>query len=264
MTSVGKSYSLNTSNTNLYINEGVATSYNQYDENGVYTTKGFYMEQDADKVTFTGDESSNYTLLDCNASIAGWQKSDHQYAYSDATYSASDIVRIDFKNADPTLPFVDMVIGFGGEDNLSSKTTTYLFFGDGTNNHNGTIDNFYFWGSPSSYNTKTFTIIYDGNGNISRYIDGVLQQTTAITFSTWFPGGLKIYTVFNNGGGSNYHYKVKLYQPTTTYPARSLLCKNMGKKYVLDGTTYLKVENIQDQSNFYINTSEKVFASFNF
>jgi hypothetical protein len=222
------------------------------------------MEQDADKVTFTGDESSNYTLLDCNASIAGWQKSDHQYAYSDATYSASDIVRIDFKNADPTLPFVDMVIGFGGEDNLSSKTTTYLFFGDGTNNHNGTIDNFYFWGSPSSYNTKTFTIIYDGNGNISRYIDGVLQQTTAITFSTWFPGGLKIYTVFNNGGGSNYHYKVKLYQPTTTYPARSLLCKNMGKKYVLDGTTYLKVENIQDQSNFYINTSEKVFASFNF
>jgi len=263
MTSVGKSYSLNTSNTNLYINEGIATSYNQYDENGVFTSKGFSMDQDASKVTITGDESSNYTLLDCNASIEGWQKSDHQYSYSDATYSASDIVRIDFKNADPTLPFVDMVIGFGGEDNLSSKTTTYLFFGDGTN-HLGTIDNFYFWGSSSEDNTKTFTIIYDGNGNISRYIDGVLQQTTAITFSTWFPGGLKIYTVFNNGDDSNYHYKVKLYQPTTTYPARTFLCKNMGKKYVLDGTTYLKVENIQDQSNFYINTSEKVFASFNF
>jgi hypothetical protein len=260
MTSVTKSYGVDKSNTSFYINEDIASSYDLYDEKGGFTTKGFSLDQDGSKVTITGDESSNYTLLDCNASSSGWLKSDRQYAYSDTTYSDYDTVRIDFKNADPTLPFEDMIIGFAGADNLSSKTVTYRFFND-----LGAKDNFYFFLRPESDNTKTYTIIYNGSGKVSRYIDGVLQDTTAITFGTWFPGGLKIFAVFNNGyQGTNYHYKVKLYQPKTIYPARTLLCKNMGKNYILNDETYIKVQNVTTKTNFYINTSETVFASLNY
>ena len=264
MSSVTKYYSLNKSATELYINEDTVTSNNTYDEKGNAKSKGVLMEQNGNKVTISGNTSSSYTLLDCDASISGWQKSDNQFAYSDATYSDEDIVRIDFKNADPKLPFQDMAIGFGGADNLTSVSSTHSFFGSGSI-HLDSIDNFYFFRSPYSYSSATFSIIYDGKGNVSRYINGVLQNISTITFNTWFPGGLKIYAVFNNGGqGDNYHYKVKLYQPTAIYPARSLLCKNMGRKYVLNNDNYVKVQNIADGEKFFVNMNEKLFVSCNF
>lgn len=264
MSSVTKSYSLNKSATDLYINEDTVTSNNTYDEKGNAKSKGVLMEQNGNKVSIAGSTSSSYTLLDCDASLSGWRKSDNQFAYSEETYSSSDVVRIDFKNADPTLSFQDLAIGFGGADNIQSVSSTFNFFGD-SSYHLNSIDNFYFWLSPPSYNSATFTILYDGKDNVSRYINGVLQNISTITFNTWFPGGLKIYAVFNNGeGGTNYHYKVKLYQPTAVYPARSLLCKNMGKKYVLNNDTYVKVQNIAGGEKFFVNMNEKLFVSCNF
>lgn len=259
MSSVSKSYSLNSSGTNLFINGGVVTSYNLYDAAGGVDSKGFSFSQDGSAVTITGDDSSKFTLLDCNATAQRWNKNDRQYAYSD-TYGASDVVRIDFKNADPSLAFSDMVIGFGDANKISGNGATFQYV-DGLNG----VDNFYFFLSQASVNKSVFTIIYDGNGNVSKYVDGVLQTTAAINFNTKYPNGLRIYTVFNNGEqGTNYHYKVKLYQPTVTFTARSLLCKNMGKKYTLNGATYIKVEAVSDKSNFYIKTDDGNFASFIF
>ncbi len=237
---------------------------NLYNQNGASLFNGLNMAQTGSAVIITGDASSTKTLLDCNALEAGWRKSDRQYAYSTETYNSSDTIRIDFNNADPALDFQDMAIGFGDADNYTTGNPTFQLFGDGTSTHLNSIDNFYFFLSQNSVNTQTFTITYDGNGNLSRYTDGVLIDTTPITFNTYFPNGLKIYAVFNNGGSrSNYHYKVNLFQ-SITYPARTILCKSMGKKYVLNNKTYIKVQNVSDQTNFYINADDKVFASFNF
>jgi hypothetical protein len=259
MSSVVKEYYANTFNTNLYINEDIVSSFDQYDSKGNVESKGYAMDQNSDKVAIQGDNTSKFTLLDCDASQAGWQKAINQFAYSSDTYRKTDYVRIDFTNADVNLQFEDLMIGFGAYDKLEDTNPTYLLFKD-----SGSSDHFYFFNSSPSVNTQTFTIIYDGNGAIVRYVDGVLKDKTQIVFDEWFPGGLKIYAVFNNGGGRNYHYKVKLYQPTTIYPERTLICKNMGKKYILHNTTYVNVQNISDQKNFYINTSKKAFASLVF
>jgi len=259
MSSVSKSYSLNSSGTNLFINGGVVTSYDLYDAAGQVESQGFSFSQDGSAVTISGDASSKFTLLDCNASLSGWNKNNRQYAYSDV-YGASDIVRVDFKNADPSLEFSDMIVGFGDANKILGNGPTYQYV-DGLNG----IDNFYFFLSPASVNKSVFTIIYDGKGNVSKYVDGVLQSTTAINFNTKYPNGLRIYTVFNNSGqDTNYHFKVKLYQPTVTFSARTLLCKNMGKKYTLNGATYVKVQTISDQNIFYIKSDDGNFSSFIF
>lgn len=232
------------------------TSYNLYDAAGAVESKGFMMNQDGSAVTITGNESTKFTLLDCNAAASGWNKNSRQYAYSDV-YGASDVIHIDFKNADPSFVFEDMIIGLGDADKLETAGQTFRFV-DSLN----AVDNFYFWTSPVSVNKSVFTIIYDGNGNVSKYVDGVLQSATAVNFNARYPNGARIYAVFNEGGGRNYHYKVKLYQPTATFTARSLLCKNMGKKYTLNGVTYIKVQ--ADGNIFYIKADDGNFASFNF
>jgi len=89
MTSICKSYGLNKSNTNFYINEDIATSYDLYDDKGQFASDPIYMDQDGSKVAISA--TSNYTLLDCDATLQGWLKSDRQYAYSSNIYSSTII-----------------------------------------------------------------------------------------------------------------------------------------------------------------------------
>lgn len=256
MTSTQKAFSLNHVTTQFYINQDIGTSYDQYDASGNATSKGFVMDQDGSAVTITGNNTSLYTILDCTATFSGWHKTNNQYAYSDETYGSTDIVRIDFTNARPSLPFKDMLIGFGGDTRIENNTNTYQFV-----DSLGSVDNFYFYIRNDPANTL-YTILYDGNGHVSRYINGTLLDTTTITFNTLYAGGLKIIAVFNNSSqNDNFHYVVKLYQPTFTFPARSLLCRKMGKKYVLNNKTYLQVQNVADQNVFYIDTTGTLFSS---
>lgn len=114
-----------------------------------------------------------------------------------------------------------MVIGLGDADKIIGTGQTFRFV-----DSLGSVDNFYFWLSQPSVNKSVFTIIYDGNGTVSRYVNGVLQNATAINFNSRYPNGARIYAVFNNGDpGYNHRFKVKLYQPVSTFPSRSLLCK---------------------------------------
>jgi hypothetical protein len=262
MSSVLKSIENSKPNTSFYINEDIIWQSNIYDDKGnanaaLLPNQGVYMDQPASAVTLTQD--STQTTVNCVAT-GGWQRSNNHYAYSD-TYAVYNAVTLEFTVDPSTTGNNDFMIGFGKSDFNTGSPGDQMFnaypdAGDGNGDRR-----YSFWFYTSNYSAGTrFRIVYNGAGNVSRYVNDQLVSSKDFDFNTVFPSSqFRIFAVFN---GPDNNITVDLSTTVSTpVPARTYLCRSMGKQYVLNNSTYLKVQNVADKNIFYINTSEKKFAS---
>jgi hypothetical protein len=269
MSSVLRSKTNNKQSTAFYVNEVDVADSELYDESGnalpdKYTLlKTTTMEQLSNKVQVTNN--NDYTELYCDATLSGWQGSSNQYAYSAKTITSNKAVTVIFTSPQSSQGY-DFIVGFADASKVGASGLTFAFIPE----FNGSFlmnYGFYFWG-PNAYGANSvFKMEYDGAGTMKLYANDSLVRTTKFSFNTVFPNGMKLFTIFNEGGGAGHEYTVRFTKLAISNPARSLLCRNMGKQYVISDNTYLKVQTLSAPArNFYIkfnNTSYNKFVSYN-
>jgi hypothetical protein len=268
MSSVLRSKINSKQSTSFYVNEVAITESELYDDSGnpLPDIQTFGQPSNKVQVSYTND----YTELYCNALSPGgdWNPGDKQYAYSTRTIGATDVVTVIFTSPQSSTNH-DFIVGFGDAANVVYSGNTYNIAA-GFNSSTVFNYGFYFWQSTYAANS-VFKMEYDGAGSVKLYANDTLVRTTNFSFNSVFPNGMKLFTIFNDGGGTSREFTVRFSNLSilvpNTNPARSLFCRNMGKQYVISDSTYLKVRTLSSPArNFYIkfnNTSYNKFVSYN-
>lgn len=268
MSSVLRSKINNKQTTAFFVNEVEVKDSELYDNSGnalpdkltfLATTT---MEQQSNKVSVENDD--DYTELYCDAVLSGWSGSNNQYAYSAKTIRADKAATVVFTSAQTTGNY-DFIVAFADASKVGATGPSYQFIPGFTGS--SLMDfGFYFWTANYPANS-VFKMEYNGAGTLKLYANDYLVRTTNFSFNSVFPNGMKLFTIFNNGGGAGHEYTVRFPKLAIANPARSLLCRNMGKQYTISDSTYLKVQTLASPArNFYIkfnNTSYNKFASYN-
>lgn len=269
MSSVLRSKTNNKQSTAFYVNEVEIAESELYDGSGnSLPTKSTFLanttiEQPSDKVDV--NYASDYTELYIDAADSGWQGSSNQYAYSAKTATSNKAVTVIFTTPQ-TGGAQDFIVGFADASKVGASGETFNFIP----NFSGSFImdyGFWFWSGNSYAPNSVFKMEYNGAGTMKLYVNDSLVRTTNFSFNAVFPNGMKLFTIFNNGGGAGHEYTVRFSKFAPPNPARTLLCRNMGKQYQISDSTYLKVQTLSAPArNFYIkfnNTSYNKFVSYN-
>jgi hypothetical protein len=269
MSSLQKSYA-NSKNFNYFINQSVLLSEFKYDKNGnsVGQTfiKGVDQQTNISRLSVSNLSISNTNLnatIICDTSNTSfpdtyWNVERGLWIVSGETYPANEPLTITFNSPNVT------------EQNdwriALINATPQPPDGAGGFDIPGEYPGLYFWDEPEEpYTSSTvFTIEYDGDGTTTFKADGVVISTNT---GQVFPNGIKLYMVFDDGVPDNRVFTVNLTIPirnTIIIPANSLLCKNMGKTFIMNDETYLKVQNKKNVSDiFYFKLEDNIFVSLN-